>query len=63
MYRLMKVISWRVISIFLTLLVMWIMTGSINEATGITVFLHVVLVCFHWLFETAWERFIERTSP
>ena len=38
-----KVVVWRFISIFVTLLVMYIATGDVKSATGITLLLHVLL--------------------
>ena len=51
-----KVITWRFISISLTLLLTYMYTGSIKEATFSTVILHMTLVVAHYLFERWWER-------
>ena len=51
-----KVIMWRFISISLTLLLTYIYTGSIKEATFSTVVLHMTLVLAHYVFEKWWER-------
>ena len=50
-----KVIIWRCISILVTLLVMFIATGNVKSATGITLVLHVLLVACHFTFEKFWE--------
>ncbi len=49
-----KVVVWRFISIFVTLLVMYIATGDVKSATGITLLLHVLLVSCHYAFEKFW---------
>ena len=51
---LQKVIVWRFLSILVTLLVLYLGTGSVRSATGITVVLHSVLVICHFLFEKVW---------
>ena len=53
---LIKVVSWRIISISLTLLVTFIMTGDIESATKMTVILHTVLILAHYSFETLWNK-------
>ena len=57
--RIFKVISWRVISVSITMLVMWFFTGNIKEATGLTLFLHTLLTIANYLFETVWEKLSE----
>jgi len=57
--RIVKVISWRVISISITILVMWFFTSDIKEATGLTFFLHVLLTIANYLFESQWEKLNE----
>ena len=53
---LVKVVSWRVISILLTLLVTYVMTGDAASATKMTVLLHTVLIFAHYGFESAWRK-------
>ena len=53
--RIKKVIAWRICSIFLTLLLTWIYTGSFEEASLFTVLLHVILVISHYFFEVLWD--------
>lgn len=55
-YLLLKVISWRVISVSITLLVTWLVTGNLSEATGLTLLLHLILIIGHYLFEFTWSR-------
>ena len=47
----LKVISWRLISISITLVVMWLITGDVKSATGFTVFLHFLLTGANYAFE------------
>jgi uncharacterized membrane protein len=54
-----KVVIWRCISIFVTLLVMFIATGDVKSATGITLLLHVLMVACHYTFEKFWEKLYE----
>ena len=54
--KILKVMTWRGISIIITLCVMYVMTSDIRSATGITVFLHTLLTAGHFVFETLWER-------
>ena len=54
-----KVVIWRCISIFVTLLVMFITTGDVKSATGITLLLHFLLVACHYAFERFWEKLYE----
>ena len=54
--KILKVITWRVISILITLLVLSIFTGDIKSASGITFLLHVLLTACHFVFETLWEK-------
>lgn len=51
-----KVVVWRCISVLITLIVMCIATGSVASATGITLFLHVLLTAGHYTFEIFWEK-------
>jgi len=59
---LIKVILWRCISVSITLLVIYLVTGNIKESTGMTMVLHGVLATCHFLFESAWKRFYENKS-
>ncbi len=57
--RIAKVIAWRAVSISITMLIVLIFTGDIKEATGLTLFLHVVLAIVNYIFETFWDDFYE----
>tara|TARA_B100000700_G_C14964564_1_gene818232 strand:- start:1079 stop:1267 length:189 start_codon:yes stop_codon:yes gene_type:complete len=54
--KLAKVISWRVISILITLFLLYAITGNIKASTGVTVLLHCFLTVAHFIFETLWEN-------
>ena len=54
--RIVKVVSWRIVSVTITILVMWLFTGNVREATGLTLFLHALLTIANYLFEMFWER-------
>jgi len=58
--RASKVISWRIISILITMLFMSIFLGNIKEASKITIVLHAFLTFSHYGFETLWEKFCEK---
>ena len=51
-----KVIAWRLISILVTMLVLFVATGDVKSATSITVFLHIILMSCHYGFEKLWVR-------
>ena len=55
--KLIKVIVWRCISVMITMLVMYIATDSVKEATSITLFLHALLLTGHYFFEVVWEKY------
>lgn len=54
--RIKKVITWRLLSVIITLLATWVYTGSIMEASFFTMMLHAILIVSHYLFEYIWER-------
>ena len=54
-----KVVIWRCISILVTLVTMCIATGDVRSATGITLFLHILLTAGHYGFEHLWEQLHE----
>jgi uncharacterized membrane protein len=58
--RLKKVIAWRCLSITITFLTIFFVTGNIEESSTLTLFLHVLLVCFHFVFEYWWDYRLER---
>jgi len=57
-----KVISWRFVSVSLTYLITYLLTGSIKEATGFTLLLHVVLLIANYIFEILWEKYVRKVD-
>ena len=51
-----KVVLWRLISITITLILLYFITGDIKKATGSTVMLHLILTACNYAFERYWER-------
>ena len=58
--KLIKVISWRIISILITLILLYVITNNIKAATGVAVLLHCFLTAAHFAFETLWEMHEDR---
>ncbi len=54
--RIVKVVTWRILSIFITLIVMGVATGNVIEASTITAVLHIIMVICHYFFEMQWEK-------
>ena len=54
-----KVITWRLISITITMILAYLYTGDLSSASSATVFLHATLVTFHWMFEVIWSKLFE----
>ena len=52
--KIAKVVSWRIISMLITMIVMWIATGDVREATGLTLGLHIILTVVNFGFEVVW---------
>ena len=52
----LKVVSWRLVSILITLVVLWCLTNSVKEATGVTILLHSILTFSHYFFERVWDK-------
>ena len=57
--RIAKVITWRITSIAITMLIMISVMGDIKEASKITVILHCLLTATHYAFESLWDRYHE----
>lgn len=51
-----KAIGWESFSFLLTLLVSWLVTHDIQEASELTVYLFVLKVLFLFLYEQVWQR-------
>ncbi len=54
-----KVLWWRLISILITVVAIYAVTGDIMSATGITIYLHALLTVSHYIFEKTWEKLHE----
>jgi len=57
-----KVVVWRVVSVSLTYLLTYLMTGSIKEATGFTLLLHLVLMTTNYIYEILWEKYVSEIN-
>jgi uncharacterized membrane protein len=58
----MKVVAWRIISISLTMLITFAVTGDLRAATTLTLVLHTILVMTHYLFESVWKSKYENKN-
>lgn len=58
--RIVKVIAWRCLSILITFLTIFFVTGDIKSTTGLTVLLHILLITFHFIFECLWDYKLAR---
>ena len=56
----MRVVLWRIIGIALTILIAYIITGSINEALGIGIIDHVIKIILHFMFERTWIYYFSK---
>lgn len=57
--RLYKVIAWRIVSILITIILLFVITGNIKSSTGVAILLHCFLTVAHFMFETVWEKINE----
>ena len=55
----LKVIIWRILSILITLVTLYAITGDTQETTWITLLLHTLFTIGHYTFELAWGRFFK----
>ena len=55
----LKVVAWRIISILITLIVLYTITGDTQETTWITILLHTLFTIGHYMFELAWGKFFK----
>lgn len=55
----LKVVAWRIISILITLAVLYAITGDTQETTWITILLHTLFTIGHYIFELAWIKFFK----
>lgn len=59
---LIKVLSWRFVSVLSMLMTMWILTGDLVKSTSVTLIVQVVQTIVHAIFEATWEKKIEKKS-
>ena len=52
----LKVIVWRILSILMTVGVLYVITGDAQETTWITILLHTLFTIGHYIFELVWEN-------
>ena len=55
----LKVVAWRIISILMTLIVLYTITGDTQETTWVTILLHTLFTIGHYMFELAWGKFFK----
>jgi len=55
----LKVVAWRILSILITLIVLYTITGDTQETTWITILLHTLFTIGHYMFELAWGKFFK----
>jgi len=51
-----KAVSWRLTGSLDTLIISWIVTGSIGMATSITVIEIVTKIVYYWIHERVWDQ-------
>jgi len=57
--KLLKVISWRLLSLTITFILLFVLTGDFKSSSGIAILLHFINTVAHFAFETAWENIYE----
>mgnify|MGYP006407922779 CR=1 FL=1 len=57
--HLYKVIAWRITSTICAGLISWAYLGEFTTATTLTLMLAVVMTFVHYIFEMAWEEYID----
>lgn len=58
----LKVVLWRIISILMTLVVLYAVTGDTQETTWITILLHTLFTLGHYVFEVVWAKLYEERN-
>ncbi len=51
-----KVLIWRIISIIISTIILYLLTGDLKSASNNTLVLSGILVISHWVFEVLWEK-------
>ena len=59
MKLLVKVITWRLISIMLTTVIMYLFMQDVSKSVALSLTTHVVLVAANYLFELVWANRME----
>lgn len=57
--NLVKVILWRILSIFVTMMLVYMFTGDIKQTASVTFMFHIIMTALHYLYEEMWERYFE----
>ena len=52
----LKVMALRLLSILITLVVLYAVTGDTQETTWITILLHTLFTIGHYIFEVLWGK-------
>ena len=58
--RFKKVVAWRVLSFFVTILINYIVFGSWNKSFWLTLVLMTIFTILHYYFEIMWEKIEHR---
>jgi uncharacterized membrane protein len=58
--RFKKVIAWRFLSFFVTILINYLVFGSWNKSFWFTVVLMTIFTILHYYFEMMWEKIEDR---
>ena len=54
-----KVIAWRITSTICAGLISWAYLGEFSTATTLTLMLACIMTFIHYIFEMAWEEYID----
>ena len=54
-----KVIAWRITSTICAGLISWAYLGEFSTATTLTLMLAFIMTFIHYIFEMAWEEYID----
>jgi uncharacterized membrane protein len=58
--RILKVVWWRVLSIFVAGGISWAYLGELRTSLELTFILTVAMTCLHYVFEIWWEKYERR---
>jgi len=54
---LVKVFSWRLVSLISMLLTLWVLTGDLIESTSVTIIVQIIQTMVHGSFEYIWDKY------